>query len=80
MATGSKNIGESLSRFGVGDDDRDLLAVVVVKGGCEEAALRAERALAQRVEGRVAPLEELEQVYWSRNSNTPFPPPKKRQC
>ena len=63
LATGSKNIGDSLTRFGVGDDDRDLLAVVVVEGAIgDEAADRAEDELRKKVKGRLAPMEELEQV------------------
>ncbi len=61
LATGSKNITESLTRFGLGDADRDLLAVIVTKEG-PNCACAAELRLKDNIEGRLAGLNELDSV------------------
>ncbi len=50
-----------MTRFGLGDTDKDLLAVIVTKEG-PDCACVAEQRLKDNVEGRLADLRELESV------------------
>ena len=65
LASGSKNINESLTRFGVGDEDKALLAVIAVDSKDDDNSNLVEavvRRIKGRVRGKMVPVEELDKV------------------